>query len=83
MHRQKLMYRHIAWLTALRFALREGQPWEVALQHRTNREWETRIHIPEREDSLDDELAKLLGPDELKTVLSRTNKPAAILTLQF
>ena len=34
-----LTYRHIAWMTALRYAMRQGKPWETTNKHVTNREW--------------------------------------------
>lgn len=81
-HIRALVYRHIAWLTALRFALRERRPWEVFTEHRTNKEWYELICIPERDGDLETDLRPLLDPDELAQVMRKTNKPTAILSLQ-
>ena len=35
-----LTYRHIAWMTALRNAMRMPKPWETSINHRTNQEWD-------------------------------------------
>lgn len=77
-----LVYRHIAWMTALRHAMRQPKPWEGFDQERTNREWSKMIHIPERIFSLEDELFHYLSPEEIKFTLSKNNKAAALLYLQ-
>lgn len=84
LHNQKktLIYRHIAWLTALRHAMRTKKPWEVFGEHKTNKEWEDMIHIPEKEISLEDDLKPFLSNDDLAQVMQKTNKSAALLTLQ-
>ena len=37
-HRE-LVYRHIAWLSALRHGMRQKKKWEVSHLSHTNREW--------------------------------------------
>ncbi|MEM7315345.1 MAG: bestrophin family ion channel, partial [Planctomycetota bacterium] len=81
--RQRLIYRHLAWLTTLRYAMRETRPWEVFLEHRTNREWYDRSEVPERDLPLSGQLETLLEADELQTVLAASNKPTAVMTLQM
>ena len=42
---------HIAWMTALRYNLRESKPWETMYRkrHRANvRLWAEKIYIPEK-----------------------------------
>jgi len=77
-----LVYRHIAWITALRHAMRQPKKWEVFDQHRTNREWSVHIHTPEKEISLEKDLEQYLTLDEKNYVLSKNNKAAAALYLQ-
>ena len=77
-----LVYRHIAWLTALRFAMRSKRPWEVFTEHRTNKEWYEKICIPERDASLEGEISPLLSPAEFERVIGKTNPAAAILSRQ-
>ena len=81
-HKQTIVYRHIAWMTALRHAMRQDRPWEVFHQHKTNREWQKMMHIPEKEISLDEDLKPLLSEEELSKVLPKTNKATALLTEQ-
>ncbi|GJM63616.1 bestrophin family protein [Persicobacter diffluens] len=77
-----LVYRHIAWLTALRHSMRQKKKWEVFDKHITNREWSALSHIPERITSLSDDLVMYLSEEELTYVLSKGNKATAILYLQ-
>ena len=60
-HRTSLIHRHLAWLTALRHAMRESRPWEAFATHHTNKEWHDKMHIPERDHSLEEELRPLLS----------------------
>jgi putative membrane protein len=81
-YRRVLVYRHIAWLTALRYAMRERKSWET--QHRaiTNQEWRKRIYTPEYVETLEESMKPYLTIKEYEYVLSKTNKPTAILYLQ-
>ncbi len=81
-NKRTLIYRQIAWLAAQRHALRQGREWEVFTKHATNMEWYEKIHIPERDHSLEHDLKPLLSEDELGDVLQKTNKAGAILALQ-
>ena len=81
-HKRVLTYRHIAWLTALRYAMRQKKSWEAAMEHTTNREWSKMIHIPEKVSTLEDNLLMYLSPEEEDYVLTKGNKQTAILYLQ-
>lgn len=74
--------RHIAWLTALRHAMRQPRKWEVVQTEHTNREWANSVHIPERVTAEEDELRILLGEEDFKKVARVKNRSAAILYLQ-
>ena len=75
-----LTYRHIAWMTALRFAMRQKKPWETTSYQKTNQEWG--IFPPERTSSLEDELRPYLGKEDLEYTMSRDNHQTALLYLQ-
>lgn len=81
-HKRILIYRHIAWLTALRHAMRQPRSWEVIHEEHTNREWANMIHIPERMNALDQDLSAYLSKEELQYVMTKNNKQAALLYLQ-
>ncbi len=77
-----LVHRHIAWLTALRHAMRQPRDWEVFKRHVTNQEWYNISQIPERDSRKEDDLRVLLSDDELTEVLSKTNRSTAIINIQ-
>ncbi len=79
---QRVVHRHLAWLTASRFAMRPKRPWETFTEHRTNREYYDKIYIPERDGSMEDEVAALLEEDEFKQVMQKSNKASAIMSRQ-
>jgi putative membrane protein len=81
-HKKQLIFRHIAWLTSLRHAMRQPRRWEVFEEHRTNRRWSDMVYIPEKVTALGDDLAHYLPEDEHANVMSKKNKAAAILYLQ-
>ncbi|MGK0385926.1 MAG: putative membrane protein [Patiriisocius sp.] len=75
-----LTYRHIAWMTALRHAMREEKPWETAANHKTNTEWGVRA--PEKDASLEDDLKPYISEHDFKYAMSKNNKQTALLYLQ-
>ncbi|MFN8347995.1 MAG: bestrophin family ion channel [Spirosomataceae bacterium] len=79
---QLLVYRHFAWLTALRYAMRDSRTWEAqSMQH--NIEYQSAHYtIPEKQTSLESELPKYLSDEELKYLLTTQNKAAQLLSLQ-
>lgn len=80
--KMRFMKRHFAWLTALRFQLREPRAWE-AVYKRYNQEYKNKwFHVSEQNEKLEQALEKYLTPEELKLVMSKTNKAAHILSLQ-
>jgi len=77
-----LTYRHIAWMTALRHAMRASKPWETVIHEKTNQEWTNVVRPPERDSNLEDDLKPYLSDDDMKYVLSKNNKQTALLYLQ-
>ncbi|WP_075344204.1 bestrophin family protein [Tenacibaculum agarivorans] len=75
-------YRHIAWMTALRHAMRADKPWEVIKQERVNQEWAEKISPPEWNIDLAEDLKPYLSEEDMKYVLSKNNKQTALLYLQ-
>lgn len=80
--RRILVYRQIAWLSALRYAMRTSKPWEVAAQHKSNKGWLEMFNLPELNIPLEEELGRLLSQEDLTYVMSKTNKANAAMTLQ-
>ncbi|MFK7813457.1 MAG: bestrophin family protein [Maribacter sp.] len=75
-----LTYRHIAWMTALRHAMRAEKPWETTVGHRTNQEWGARP--PEHDSNLEQDLEPYLKKDDLNDILKKDNKQTALLYQQ-
>jgi putative membrane protein len=81
LHRQ-IFYRHFAWLTALRFQLRESKPWENVMSKSYNREYLQYYKVPEWESSLDEELKLYLSEEERQFILSKKNRAVQIIAVQ-
>lgn len=80
--KKQLINRHFAWLTALRFQLREPRIWE-GVYKKHNAEYKNKWFVVEEQNStIEVELAKYLTADELKLIMSKSNKAAQIITLQ-
>jgi len=80
--RKELIFRHIAWLTALRHAMRQPKPWEHVMKHRTNKEWSEMIGVREHRYPVEEELGPYLSEEELAYVLSKSNMSTQLVSLQ-
>lgn len=76
-----IFYRHFAWLTALRFQLREPRVWEN-MQLKSNIEYHRIYEVPEQVQSLDSELARYLSEEEKAYVLQKKNRATHLMALQ-
>ena len=74
-------HRHIAWLTTLRYAMRAKKTWEASYVTKGKKNT-FEYSIPEFETPLEDEIKPYLSEEEYKYVLSKDNKPNAIISLQ-
>jgi putative membrane protein len=75
-----LTFRHIAWMTALRHAMRQQKSWETTSKHKTNTEWG--IKAPEKTDSLEEDLRAYLSEEDLAYTMDKGNHQTALLYLQ-
>lgn len=77
-----LLLRHFAWLTALRFQLREPRTWE-GMELRHNRAFqEANYHVVERTEKVMDRLEPYLSAPELELVRPWKNRAEHVLALQ-
>jgi putative membrane protein len=76
-----LIYRHLAWLTALRYELRQPRVWE-SMSRSFNIEYQRFYRIPEREVAIEALLPAYLQEPELTQVLSSKNKATNVINLQ-
>ncbi len=77
-----LTYRHIAWMTALRHAMRTRKPWETVMLEKSNKDWSKFLQPPEWTVDLDEDLKPYLTDEDMDYVMSKDNKQTAILYLQ-
>ncbi|MGH8174124.1 MAG: bestrophin family protein [Rhodanobacteraceae bacterium] len=78
---RELVYRHLAWLAALRHQLRGVMAWETT-DKVYNVEYRKKYHIPEREESLEGELARYVDSDDAARILTARSKALQALDLQ-
>ena len=78
---KELVYRHLAWLTALRYQLRENRAWETTSKAH-DAEYLKYYSIPEMQTALETELAKYLPDAERKQILATGSKATQIMSLQ-
>jgi putative membrane protein len=80
---KETFYRHFAWLTALRFFLRERKTWENTLEA-GNVRFLARRPAPESQAILDEELKAYLSDADLQRVIAhRGDKDGLILRWQY
>ena len=79
---QEIIYRHFAWLTALRFQLREVKSWENVKTKSYNLEYLKHYKVSEWESTLDEELKGFINEDERQYILSTKNRATQIIALQ-
>lgn len=77
-----IIYRHIAWLTALRYAMREKRPWEYFERQKSNAEWADAIYVPEFKIPFDEAIKPYLNQDDLDYISNKNNKQTAVLYRQ-
>lgn len=76
-----LIHRHFAWLTALRYQMREDRVWEVA-DDQSNAEYQRYFNIPERLNDFESEMLKYIPKEELAQISRTRNKATQLLALQ-
>lgn len=82
-HRE-LVHRHVAWLTALRYQLRQSKPWEEHLIKRSeNVKFRDQLYvIPEQTMPLEEALGTYISASEKAEILAKGNKPSQLLGIQ-
>ena len=78
---QRLIYRHIAWLTSLRHQLRQPKNWEN-IDKSYNVEYRHIYTVSEFENKLEDDLTPFLSAEDKAYVLSKKNRATQLLKLQ-
>lgn len=78
---RRLVYRHLAWLTALRYQMRDRKAWETQ-DKAPNVEYRKHYDVPEKERALDAELTKYVAPEERSRILMTQGRATQVLGLQ-
>lgn len=81
-HTRLCFDRHFAWLTFLRYQLRESRKWETMDETRYKEYMSEVYTIPERTETLDQAIQAFLSPEELAYLLSKKNRATQTLALQ-
>lgn len=76
-----IFFRHFAWLTALRFQLRESRTWENMTQ-KSNEEYLKYYTIPERTSNIENELKPFLSEVDYRYILQKKNRATQLSALQ-
>jgi putative membrane protein len=77
---QRLIYRHFAWLTALRYQLRKLKAWEKTEAGNENNH--DMYKVAEWNNDLASELAPLLSQQELDYAMAKKNQATQLIGLQ-
>lgn len=77
----RLIHRHIAWMHALRFQLRQPKPWEHMIKS-YNREYRKWYLVDETENKVEDALVGIITAEERAYVLGKANPAAQLIALQ-
>lgn len=78
---KELIYRHCAWLTALRYQLRKPASWENQFKP-YNKEYHTFFKVPEWEASMEEDLKPYITTTEHSYILSKKNRATHIIAVQ-
>lgn len=79
---RQLVYRHLGWLTALRFQLRQPRSWET-ISRRENAEYRDRTYqVAEAGGDPTAELARLMSAEDVAALEGKANRATQILALQ-
>ncbi|MBN3745853.1 multidrug transporter [Burkholderia sp. Se-20373] len=76
-----LVYRHLAWLTALRYDLRRPRVWE-STNKRYNAEYRRFYRVPEWEQDIRELLPAYLSPSEAAQACASASTATFVLSLQ-
>lgn len=82
--KKEMVYRHIAWLNALRYQLREDRPWEMHLKaQRSNQEFRaSNYRVYEDVEPIEGAVKPYISESEFIEVFSKGNKASQLLGVQ-
>jgi len=78
--KKPLQYRHILWMTALRFSIRVPKQWETSLNYKANTEWDTKT--PKQNSTLDKDIKEYMSKKGSDYIMSKIHKQNRLIYLQ-
>lgn len=79
--KRQMIYRHIAWLTALRHQLRTQRNWEN--HHvKADADYRKKFPTPEWLSNVEDDMSLFLTKEELQQVMKKTNRATHLISYQ-
>lgn len=80
---KQLIYRHVGWLTALRYQLRQPRAWETMAQPHNVEFRRTHYKVAECvEENMEPELRKHMSDAEVMYIMGKKNRATQIIALQ-
>ncbi len=81
--KKEIVMRHVAWMTALRYQLRESKPWEVNIHSKSNKKFRTKNYaLLEFDIPRSEAVSPYLSNEELNILESKGNWASQILGIQ-
>ncbi|MEQ9216682.1 MAG: bestrophin family ion channel [Cyclobacteriaceae bacterium] len=77
----RLIYRHLAWVNALRYQLRQPRAWE-SMTSKENSEYKKIYTVPEEVVKIEDVLSEFLDKEELEKILKTKNPSTQLIANQ-
>ncbi|HRI61007.1 MAG TPA: bestrophin family ion channel, partial [Saprospiraceae bacterium] len=80
--KRRLIFRHLAWLTCLRYQLRTSRKWEHTEETKRFNKYFPNLTIQEAHVKMDEVLREFLSDEEMVALEGKSNKAAQVLALQ-
>lgn len=80
--KRRLIFRHLAWLTCLRYQLRTPRKWEHTEESERFNIYFPNLKTPEKHINIEEVLREFLSPEEMSALEGKTNKATQVLGFQ-
>lgn len=80
--RKRMVMRHVAWMTALRYTLRSPRPWEHSAAAKTGKEWAEWIGVHEHRVPLEEDIGAYVPEGEAHFVCGSANAATQLMAQQ-
>lgn len=80
--KHRLIFRHLAWLTCLRYQLRTPRKWEHTDETERFNKYFPNLKTPEVHVKMDEVLREFLAAEEMSALEGKSNKATQVLTMQ-